>query len=39
MSFLSLLSLGLYEKTDGAFPDEAVHCINLYYLCQKRYQT
>ena len=29
LSFLSLLSLGFYAKTDGAFPDGAVHCINL----------
>ena len=27
------------RKTIGAFLSEAVHCINLYYLCQKRYQT
>ena len=36
VSFLSLLSLGLYEKTDSAFPLGTVHCINLSYLCHKK---
>jgi len=36
LSFLSPLSLRLYAKTDGAFPLGTVHCINLYYLCQKK---
>ena len=35
LSFLSLLSLGLYTKTGGTLPDRAVHCINLLYLCHK----
>lgn len=29
----------MQQKSVGAFRNKAVHCINLYYLCQKRYQT